>query len=80
MIMEACGYDGHGMRKKLSRFVNTTWTRRVSFSYFPLRKKPRPGHRETLQDFVTETVDFIFGSKPKDSRNAGKVIDIIFEM
>ncbi len=68
------------MREKLSRFVNTTWTRRVSFSYFPLRKKSGPGHGETLQDVVTETVDFVFGSKPKDSRDAGKVIGIVFEM
>lgn len=68
------------MRKKFSRFVNTTWTRRVRFSYLPLCKKPGPGHGETLQDVVTKTMNFVFGSKPKDSRDAGKVIDIVFEV
>ena len=68
------------MRKKLSRFVYATLTCRLGFSYFPLRKKPRPSHGEALQDVLTETLDLVFGSKPEDSRHAGKVGDIIFEM
>ena len=68
------------MRKKLSRLVYTASACRIGFPYFPLRKIPRPGHREALQHVLTETLYFVFGSKPEDSRDAGKVADIIFEM
>ena len=68
------------MRKKLSRFVYTTSTSRAGFSYFPLGKIPRPGHGEAPQHVLTETLYFVFGSKPEDGRNAGKVGDVIFEM
>lgn len=68
--------DEHGLRKKLSKFVNTTWTCCVSFSYFPLRENPGPGDRETLQDVMMDMVDFGFGSMPMDSRDPGKVVDM----